>query len=210
MILLYPSKPSLFQFTPPRGGRQSHVVVPSCIVPISIHAPAWGATDNGVRIAYGKNLFQFTPPRGGRPFGRLHSLRVRVFQFTPPRGGRHAVNGHRAIKRCISIHAPAWGATAFAVPWVGTVLFQFTPPRGGRRCRRGSWRRCWNISIHAPAWGATNGSRIFCFMRASNFNSRPRVGGDRRTPSPARTSTNFNSRPRVGGDSMTIHLKAKA
>ena len=124
---------------------------------ISIHAPAWGATeqldDTGVGIA-----FQFTPPRGGRRFvgkehnprGTYFNSRPRVggdsqlsatqipafsFQFTPPRGGRRI---RSTIKNCI-------------------ISFQFTPPRGGRP-RRPLHRR----------------------QDRRHFNSRPRVGGDSR------------------------------
>ena len=57
---------------------------------------------------------------------------------------------------CISIHAPAWGATSsFDTTTPDGKKFQSTPPRGGRP----DFRRIadWSlfISIHAPAWGAT-------------------------------------------------------
>ena len=55
----------------------------------------------------------------------------------------------------ISIHAPAWGATRFAVD----LLFSDY------------------ISIHAPAWGATNEGR-FCRLCRKYFNPRTRVGCD--------------------------------
>ena len=60
----------------------------------------------------------------------------------------------KCCKGCISIHAPAWGATGFS---------RFAELRN-------------IISIHAPAWGAT--SPLYLPMSAFNFNSRPRVGGD--------------------------------
>ena len=77
-----------FQFTPPRGGRRpsgrrggGHAghfnsrprvggdevsLYTGLRIDISIHAPAWGATEADAQIR-SVTLFQFTPPRGGRP-----------------------------------------------------------------------------------------------------------------------------------------------
>ena len=56
---------------------------------ISIHAPAWGATDDGNAIG----------------------LQIITFQSTHPRGVR--LENYVVFYFCIgiSIHAPAWGAT---------------------------------------------------------------------------------------------------
>ena len=219
---------------------------------------------------YSTTLFQFTPPRGGR---RQQDLPVFVssnFNSRPrvggdvesivqaqqelddfnsrPRVGGDAAPGAPPGPVGISIHAPAWGATA--APGKGrppSILFQFTPPRGGRL--RGICREVQTeaISIHAPAWGATaaaGGSARGLY----DFNSRPRVGGDlngqvvqqlvhisihapawgatmmgakaaekalfqftpprggRRILSPTASTgaTYFNSRPRVGGDHIQV------
>jgi len=77
----------------------------------------------------------------------------------------------------VSIHAPAWGATAWHT--------QGSPEDP--------------VSIHAPAWGAT---WIDCFesLQKHGFNPRPRVGGDQAIPLPAPSAECFNPRPRVGGD----------
>ena len=120
-----------FQSTPPRGGRQERAKV---------------------NIRY--FLFQSTPPRGGRPLAH-DDLTVTVGRFNPrPRVGGDSLNissPHHycsfnprprvggddlcfiEVKRvCVSIHAPAWGATLIRWhhPW--HLLFQSTPPRGGR------------------------------------------------------------------------------
>ena len=77
----------MFQFTPPRGGRRLPsvmlVLLMLCfnsrprvggdlreafqvqLFKVSIHAPAWGATDR-LNQDIEKYEFQFTPPRGGR------------------------------------------------------------------------------------------------------------------------------------------------
>gem|GEM_PF-1442685 len=107
----------------------------------------------------------------------------------------------------ISIHAPARGATA------------------GRRHGENAGA----ISIHAPARGATPMTQA-ATMTSSNFNPRPREGGDDRCPkegvapeisihAPARGATrvfglfvarylDFNPRPREGGDSCRSYRPA--
>ena len=54
---------------------------------VSIHAPAWGATSEGVGIV-APNVFQFTLPRGERRVVVLCLHRDEAFQFTLPRGER--------------------------------------------------------------------------------------------------------------------------
>ena len=55
---------------------------------VSIHAPAWGATDNPDFLINQRGEFQFTPPRGGRQAYHALGGNDIAFQFTPPRGGR--------------------------------------------------------------------------------------------------------------------------
>lgn len=58
---------------------------------ISIHTPAWGATEIVTYTIRVTNTFQFTPPRGGRLFARDPDAMLDIFQFTPPRGGRQQI-----------------------------------------------------------------------------------------------------------------------
>jgi len=81
--------------------------------PVSIHAPARGATlatQMGVDLA---GLFQSTPPRGGRPRASAIRRSRRSFNPRPRAGGDHSSQ--------TSMHTP--------------TRFQSTPPRGGRRGR---------------------------------------------------------------------------
>ena len=57
------------------------------------------------------------------------------FQSTHPRGVRHEDKAAAVRRIVVSIHAPAWGATAVAdaAPKEGD-MFQSTHPRGVRRC----------------------------------------------------------------------------
>ena len=109
--------------------------------------------------------------------GNTHIL----FQFTPLREGRQGQCLPDAPGYCISIHAPARGATVLR----------------GKRDGRGK------ISIHAPARGATAAPQLFCDF-VVYFNSRPCERGD----SPRRkwgvNLEYFNSRPCERGDSGNV------
>ena len=167
---------------------------------VSIHAPAWGATDAVGRLLGHGHVSIHAPAWGATTDYRAAGWRIDV-----------------------SIHAPAWGATSKVVPAaarsggfnprarvgrdqrvlrtkLGVVVFQSTRPRGARRCAvpeslgsfrfqstrpRGARRQTVGIvemgsdvSIHAPAWGATNAWQTGAHIPRS-FNPRARVGRDR-------------------------------
>ena len=105
-------------------------------------------------------------------------LNYRRICFNPrPRVGGDISHHQIKLTASVSIHAPAWGATAIGQKEMEDLTkFQSTPPRGGRlsgtvdfihvdgfnpRPRVGgdSWEQNWievaTVSIHAPAWGAT-------------------------------------------------------
>ena len=120
-------------------------------------------------------MFQFTRPHGARHVVRQWLKAVPRFQFTRPHGARRRAKRNRKVGD-VSIHAPAWGATAgdytvafvqlvsiHAPAWGATsqpgtmrplALFQFTRPHGARP-RAGQRLGNNRVSIHAPAWGAT-------------------------------------------------------
>ena len=79
---------------------------------VSIHAPAWGAT--GVVLPSIAAIGGFNPrARMGRDvFGyELYNLSSR-FQSTRPHGARRKTTQPCYVIGWVSIHAPAWGATA--------------------------------------------------------------------------------------------------
>ena len=79
----------VFQSTHPSGVRLSADLRPVFSMPISIHAPQWGATDRSGRV--GKN--------------RFISIHAPQWGATP--------GGWSGVERVdISIHAPQWGATS--------------------------------------------------------------------------------------------------
>ena len=80
------------------------------IAHVSIHAPAWGATDRlGNLISRG--LFQFTRPHGARPNPELSKAIKDCFN-SRARMGRDKPNLGDGTSYPVSIHAPAWGATS--------------------------------------------------------------------------------------------------
>ena len=104
-----------FNSRPCERGDQCRLPTKRCGLPISIHAPARGATITTRKEYKGD-----------------------VFQFTPLREGRHA---HRSVSGVIgpgiSIHAPARGATNDdTLNHIASLEFQFTPLREGRQDTR--------------------------------------------------------------------------
>ena len=113
----------------------------------------------GLRID-GATLFQFTHPHGVRPAKAGELLPVYWFQSTHPHGVRLFRLSLLPTRTRVSIHAPAWGATATVATTKTQIMFQSTHPHGVRLlgdffslCKRG-------VSIHAPARGATTSARL--------------------------------------------------
>ena len=165
----------LHNFNPrSREGSDKIIDKPLPIHPISIHAPARGATKTGCTVC-GKQIFQSTLPRGERPTNTLVHSQNRSFQSTLPRGerrrkpgggirthyfnprsreGSDGIDSTDSKGSAISIHAPARGATAFTNLHNGQQEFQSTLPRGERPYPR-------NVYIRHP-----------------DFNPRSREGSD--------------------------------
>ena len=97
--------------------------------------------------------FQSTRPRGARPIYTDNGKPELSFQSTRPRGARPGAGWTRSSKSCfnprarvgrdgrqragrlsaaVSIHAPAWGATAKMEQGLPLPAFQSTRPRGAR------------------------------------------------------------------------------
>ena len=124
---------------------------------VSIHAPAWGATRHGMRLA----------------------ATQRAVSIHAPAWGATASIAMQCDRASVSIHAPAWGATSVNWPRRGTG---FDP-----RARMGRDPGRWSIanaieavSIHAPAWGATC-VRSRPARYRMRFDPRARMGRDART-----------------------------
>ena len=105
-----------FQSTLPRGERRSGISLVDRPCPISIHAPARGATEHRKFVRRQEALFQSTLPRGERlPLAFEYKI-LPEFQSTLPRGERPRPGLLRRRLLSISIHAPARGATRARPP----------------------------------------------------------------------------------------------
>ena len=167
----------IFQSTLPRGERHDLITISDTPHPISIHAPARGATRQKRELLQYFPISIHAPARGATSQPRSRRLLLR-FQSTLPRGERRSV----------------------IPPTLHIVIFQSTLPRGERRSSVQSyWLSLFHfnprsregsddfgygngyvyvkISIHAPARGATLSLRN---IKEPNydFNPRSREGSD--------------------------------
>ena len=126
-----PQRPLEFQSTRPHGARQPQFVANPPYKPVSIHAPAWGATC-------------------------YLALCFRVVCFNPrARMGRDWASTAAVLLALVSIHAPAWGATKMNSPLSQELTVSIHAPAWGATGVDGESNRGGVVSIHAPAWGAT-------------------------------------------------------
>ena len=145
-----------FQFTPLREGRRGAIGTLGRAWPISIHAPARGAT-----LELASNIPAF------------------LFQFTPLREGRLCGSGCFAHLFGISIHAPARGATRTGHrPPRRSAYFNSRP------CERGDGYisgRDWH-AYDFNSRPCERGDEMVIWMCRNSiyFNSRPCERGDRR------------------------------
>ena len=149
--------------------------------PVSIRAPAWGATWLTTTMScFGG--FQFALPRGERPHQAAVGRADVAVSIRAPAWGATQGSAGAWTAFVVSIRAPAWGATRRVISRARASGFQFALPRGERRdvdgaaekrARFNSRSRVGSdgiagfgkggtvVSIRAPAWGATHGSGHF-------------------------------------------------
>ncbi len=122
---------SLFQSTPPHGGRRLLRITTTYSVRFQSTPPHGGRQSDDVFLEF-LVLFQSTPPHGGRPFQT--SCSQHSFCFNPrPRMGGDTRKIFESPIWYVSIHAPAWGATNIRTAGIQIHFwFQSTPPHGGR------------------------------------------------------------------------------
>ena len=145
------------------------------VAPVSIHAPAWGATVVGVLLDGGLAVSIHAPAWGATTPPTTSSPPTK-FQFTLPRGERP----HRPRRQAL---LPSFNSRS----------------RVGSDAPLPAADAGHEVSIHAPAWGATR-ARQRQQPADIRFNSRSRVGSDLRRPPCRCGSRSFNSRSRVGSD----------
>ncbi len=116
-----------------RDGRDERAVL---VRGVSIHAPHAGRDFPASSAPSAGAAFQFTRPTRGATNVLADVLSNAGFQFTRPRGARHNNIPQSQQTARVSIHAPAWGATAWTSGRWRRSWFQFTRPRGARQGRR--------------------------------------------------------------------------
>ena len=175
-----------FRSTLPHGERRCDEIprYPRCDV--SIHAPARGATGFGAAIYISPKGFRSTLPHGERPRLRVRLGGSTAFRSTLPHGERPFVTAIMITAFCVSIHAPARGATI-------ELRSTYIPSP---------------VSIHAPARGATStvaGYHLFRKFRSTLPH------GERPSLATAKSkSFCFDPRSRTGSDEGVKVLCFKA
>ena len=142
---------------------------------VSIHTPAWGATNSTLRMTSGRRCFNPHPRVGGDGDSAEETLAGLLFQSTPPRGGRPVLEFADDQPLHVSIHTPAWGATIASLVFQTVYMFQSTPPRGGRQ------------------------SALQMLQRVTLFQSTPPRGGRHEKTEEAEKMLQFQSTPPRGG-----------
>ena len=189
---------------------------------VSIHAPAWGATQvcyyhhrnnrfqsthpHGVRLgslplSSAKQGFQSTHPHGVRHILTLRKAQALQFQSTHPHGVRHNSLSPFTPFFAVSIHAPAWGATFTFTPVVAMAAVSIHAPAWGATTDKIVAGQAAAVSIHAPAWGATSVTALRQYPVARFQSTHPH--GVRLTCLKIRAvSRSFNPRTRMGCDGI--------
>ncbi len=163
-----------FQSTLPRGERPPFRSHPAPL-PVSIHAPARGAT---VRRLNPLAISCFNP-RSRAGSDHQYDIRFRgVGSFNPRSRAGSDVISIRLKAGLISFNPRSRAGSDRYVPHYDLVLgFQSTLPRGERLRTTSPLDTPRGVSIHAPARGATTSKAITGL--ASGFNPRSRAGSDR-------------------------------
>ena len=184
----------VFQSTRPRGARLLQRLQSSVDDPVSIHAPAWGATlvpllfdgmqsvsihapawgaTSAIRCSGGQpHQFQSTRPRGARRGGGSRARDGNQCFNPRARVGRDRIhrNGHPHDRR-VSIHAPAWGATLQVRRVKCHKSVSIHAPAWGATGGRPDHAVQLAVSIHAPAWGATAAQAPACVLIAVSIHA---------------------------------------
>ena len=171
-----------FLSAPPHGGRRAYICHQKPARGVSIRAPARGATSILPRFSSSAPWFLSAPPHGGRLDHRSSSDAYPLFLSAPPHGGRRFRVQQISVQPCVSIRAPARGATR-AAPRVRHRPQGFYPrPRTGGDVEQAPQALAQQgVSIRAPARGATGASvrrsPLITFLSAPPHGGRPHIIG---------------------------------
>ena len=176
-----------FQSTRPRGARRVPICAGFYASKVSIHAPAWGATDSlSCRIL---NINSFNPrARVGRDRTVAIVLQLGLrFQSTRPRGARHSIYNDR----------------------IGNVEFQSTRPRGARLAVGSPLKMVLKGFNPRARVGRDVCLPRKCIKPPGFQSTRPRGARPTELAKPV-TAGCFNPRARVGRDAYHLNVWANA
>ena len=166
-----------FQSTRPHGARPCGIKSDNARVKVSIHAPAWGATERAKSSRRGHTVSIHAPAWGATII--MASKIIVPSCFNPrARMGRDA--------SCVSFFCSAMGFNPRARMGrdARTIVHYLIPRRFNPRARMGRDSTIifcpnfpYRVSIHAPAWGATPRFHRDNYQ-PSCFNPRARMGRD--------------------------------
>ena len=201
------------------------------LAPVSIHAPARGATFVALSRRPTFQKFQSTRPRGARRGAQHTGLRTRGVSIHAPARGATPVRRLQPALDAVSIHAPARGATSRRdaggagehcfnpraregrdscrlLPSARTRRFNPRAREGRDAPRAGADQSAVGVSIHAPARGATPGPEHHRLPGPVSIHA-PARGAT--VPPPTRRSPcrRFNPRAREGRDMQHPARQAK-
>jgi len=191
----------VFQSTRPRGARQlSNIFIP----PVERFNPrARAGRDRNVPVFGRKFMFQSTRPRGARQLSIHRDIRSSCVSIHAPARGATVLQSQFHIHARVSIHAPARGATARMQTNLRFGKFQSTRPRGARR-------RSYHSSVRKLVFQSTRprGARPLHFEIQSfgiiSFNPRARAGRDFDLTARYPNQYSFNPRARAGRDDYPV------
>ena len=149
-----------------------------------------------------------------------------TFQSTRPHGARHRDACYRSLGTLVSIHAPAWGATAnrqaeiqshnvsihapaWGATWCGTIAFdkdgqfQSTRPHGARRAKlRGARCRCMTFQSTRPHGARPRPTPSRTTQHTEFQSTRPHGARPICRTANFASFTRFNPRARMGRDAL--------
>ena len=168
-------------------------------LPVSTHAPLWGATNVLPMYFYAALGFNPRAPMGRDSRTPLTATDGCEFQPTRPYGARLAGALTKVSRSLVSTHAPLWGATRFSRA-ISATSSSFNPRAPmGRDAEPRSRRLCVVVSTHAPLWGAT--AAVGKLDIASLVSTHaPLWGATTPPPHRRRPSGRFNPRAPMGRD----------
>ena len=167
-----------------RTGRDDNKVARLTTLPVSIHAPARGATGGFYNLMQAA-VFQSTRPHGARRLLKFFSTCEFVFQSTRPHGARP-----REDSRLLQ-----------------PMQFQSTRPHGARR-RRCVWTGFYSWSFNPRARTGRDADKILQTPKIKSFNPRARTGRDISNRPVKSILDGFNPRARTGRDSIFCNSSA--